>query len=47
MILCKLSHYMSRATSYFIISVHSSFLIELRPTTLLIAVGSTSLIMLQ
>ncbi|CAD6500141.1 BgTH12-04244 [Blumeria graminis f. sp. triticale] len=47
MTLCKLSHNTSRATSYFIISVHSSFLIELRPTTLLIAVASASLIMLQ
>ncbi|CAD6502713.1 BgTH12-05303 [Blumeria graminis f. sp. triticale] len=47
MILCKLSHNTNRATSYFIISVHSSFLIELRPTTLLIAVASTSLILLQ
>ncbi|CAD6503099.1 BgTH12-02768 [Blumeria graminis f. sp. triticale] len=44
MIACKLSHNMSRATSYFIISVHSGFLIKLRPTTLLIAVASTSLI---
>ncbi|VCU41277.1 Bgt-50584 [Blumeria graminis f. sp. tritici] len=47
MIPCKLSHNTSRATSYFIISVHSSFLIELRPTTLLIAVASASIIMLQ
>ncbi|CAD6502320.1 BgTH12-02555 [Blumeria graminis f. sp. triticale] len=47
MILSKLSHNTSRATSYFIISAHSSILIELRPTTLLIAVASASLIMLQ
>ncbi|CAD6500721.1 BgTH12-06428 [Blumeria graminis f. sp. triticale] len=47
MIPCKLSHNMSRATSYVIISVHSSFLIELRPTTLLITVARTSLVMLQ
>ncbi|CAD6499130.1 BgTH12-04782 [Blumeria graminis f. sp. triticale] len=47
MIPCKLSHKTSHATSYFIISVHSSSLIELRPTTLLIAVVSASLIMLQ
>ncbi|CAD6498643.1 BgTH12-04304 [Blumeria graminis f. sp. triticale] len=44
---CKLSHNTSCATSCFIISVHSSFLIEQRPTTLLIAVASASLIMLQ
>ncbi|CAD6504392.1 BgTH12-06122, partial [Blumeria graminis f. sp. triticale] len=44
---CKLSQNTSRATSYFITSVHSSFLIELRPTTLLIAVTRASLIMLQ
>ncbi|CAD6499970.1 BgTH12-04075 [Blumeria graminis f. sp. triticale] len=43
----KLSHNTSRATSYFITSVHSSFLIKPRPTTLLIAVASASLIVLQ
>ncbi|CAD6503666.1 BgTH12-03325 [Blumeria graminis f. sp. triticale] len=47
MILRKLSHNPSCATSYFIVSVHSSFLIELRPTTLLIAVARASLIKLQ
>ncbi|CAD6506015.1 BgTH12-06947 [Blumeria graminis f. sp. triticale] len=44
MIPCKLSHNTSRAMLYFIISVHGSFLIKLRPTTLLIAVASASLI---
>ncbi|CAD6502107.1 BgTH12-02348 [Blumeria graminis f. sp. triticale] len=47
MILCEVSHNTSRAISYFIISVHRSFLIELRPTTLLIVAASASLIMLQ
>ncbi|CAD6503844.1 BgTH12-05589 [Blumeria graminis f. sp. triticale] len=47
MIPCKLSHNTSRATSYFIISVHSSFLIKLRPTTLLIEVAGAPLIVLQ
>ncbi|CAD6503054.1 BgTH12-02725 [Blumeria graminis f. sp. triticale] len=44
---CKLSYNTSRATSNFIIFVHSSFLMKLRPTTLLIAVASASLIVLQ
>ncbi|CAD6504266.1 BgTH12-05999 [Blumeria graminis f. sp. triticale] len=44
MMLCNLSHKMSHATTYFIISVHSSLLIEPRPTTSLIAVASASLI---
>ncbi|CAD6504494.1 BgTH12-00004 [Blumeria graminis f. sp. triticale] len=47
MIPCKLSHNTSCATSYFIISDHSSFLFELRLITLLIAVASASIIMLQ
>ncbi|CAD6504327.1 BgTH12-06058 [Blumeria graminis f. sp. triticale] len=42
-----MSYNTSRATSYFIISVQSSFLIKLRPTTLLIAVASASIIVLH
>ncbi|VDB90429.1 Bgt-20650 [Blumeria graminis f. sp. tritici] len=44
---CNLSHDKCRVTSYFIIFVLSSFLIESWPTTLLIPVASASLIMLQ
>ncbi|CAD6504950.1 BgTH12-00449 [Blumeria graminis f. sp. triticale] len=47
MILCKLSHKISRSISYIIISVRRSFLVESSLTTLRIAVASASLIMLQ
>ncbi|CAD6506208.1 BgTH12-07135 [Blumeria graminis f. sp. triticale] len=46
MVLCNLNHNTSCAASNFIISVCSSFLVELRATTLLIAVASAFLIML-
>ncbi|CAD6499664.1 BgTH12-03772 [Blumeria graminis f. sp. triticale] len=47
MIPYNLSHDMCRSTSYFIISVRNSFLIESRLTTFLISVARASLIILQ